>query len=222
MSRQRVVILVSGRGSNMSALIEAARGPDYPAEIVGVISNVPGAGALEKAASAGLPNAVVDHRPYKALGREAFDQALDARIRSFGADLVVLAGFMRLLTPWFVEAWRDRLINIHPSLLPSYKGLHTHERALADGVKLAGCTVHFVRADMDAGPIIGQAAVPVRADDTPKTLAARVLEAEWRLYPAALAAVASGRARIERGIEGAERVILEPVGKLPEPLIWLG
>jgi formyltetrahydrofolate-dependent phosphoribosylglycinamide formyltransferase len=222
MNRRRVVILVSGRGSNMTALIEAARAPDFPAQIVGVIANVPDAGALEKAAAAGLPTAVVDHRTYKEAGRQAFDRALDGEIRVMRADLVVLAGFMRLLTPWFVDTWRDRLINIHPSLLPSYKGLHTHERALADGVKLAGCTVHFVRADMDDGPMIGQAAVPVLSSDTPDSLAARVLAAEWRLYPAALAAVASGRARVTRDPEGRERVVFDPAEPPVDPLIWLG
>lgn len=204
LARRRVGILISGGGSNMAALIAAARDPAYPAEIVCVISNRADAGGLAKAEAAGIVTLVVDHKAYD--GREAFERAVVERLEAHGVELVVLAGFMRLLTPWFIERWHDRLINIHPALLPSYKGLHTHERALADGVKIAGCTVHFVRPEMDVGPIIVQAAVPVLDDDTPDTLAARVLVQEHRIYPLALARVASGAARVVQDAEGRERV----------------
>ncbi|MBV5266090.1 phosphoribosylglycinamide formyltransferase [Pinisolibacter sp. B13] len=195
----------------MAALIAAARDPAYPAEIVCVISNRADAGGLAKAEAAGIATLVVDHKAYD--GREAFERAVVERLEAHGVELVVLAGFMRLLTPWFIERWHDRLINIHPALLPSYKGLHTHERALADGVKIAGCTVHFVRPEMDVGPIIVQAAVPVLDDDTPDTLAARVLVQEHRIYPLALARVASGAARVVQDAEGRERVET----RLPSP-----
>jgi phosphoribosylglycinamide formyltransferase-1 len=202
--RVRVGILISGGGSNMAALIAAAADPAYPAEIVCVVSNVAEAGGLAKASAAGVATVVVDHKGFET--REAFERAVVAELVAHGVELVVLAGFMRLLTPFFIERWHDRLINIHPALLPSYKGLHTHARALADGVKIAGCTVHFVRAEMDVGPIIVQAAVPVLDDDTPDTLAARVLVQEHRIYPLALARVASGAARVVVDAEGRERV----------------
>lgn len=192
--KKRVAVLISGRGSNMQALIDAARAPDYPAEIVRVISNRPDAGGLQRAADAAIEHEVVDHKAF--LGREKFEAELDRRLKACGAELVCLAGFMRLLTGGFVEAWRDRLINIHPSLLPAFPGLDTHGRALAAGVRFAGCTVHFVRAEMDSGPIIVQAAVPVLPGDDEERLAARVLEAEHRAYPLALALVASGRATV--------------------------
>ena len=211
--RARVVVLISGRGSNMSALIAAAAAPSYPAEIVAVISNRPDARGLETAAALGIATSVVDHKAFET--REDFDEALTTEITAHAPDLVCLAGFMRLLTPGFNATWRDRLINIHPSLLPSFKGLDTHERALEAGIKLHGCTVHFVRPEMDAGPVIAQAAVPVMSEDTPDTLAARVLEAEHQLYPAALALVASGRARVVN-----ERVIVDNGGSEPAPLIW--
>ncbi|MBI3507778.1 MAG: phosphoribosylglycinamide formyltransferase [Proteobacteria bacterium] len=194
MARLRVGVLISGRGSNMRALVEAARAPDYPAEIALVASNVPDAGGLAFARAAGIATATVNHRDYK--GREPFEQALDAVLRSAGIEFVCLAGFMRLLTAGFVEAWHDRMINIHPSLLPSFPGLDTHARALAEGVRIAGCTVHFVRPKMDAGPIVGQAAVPVLPGDDADRLAARILAAEHQLYPAALRLVADGRARV--------------------------
>ena len=212
-ARRRTAVLVSGRGSNMRALIAAAADPAYPAEIVRVISNRPGAGALEHAAAAGIATAVVDHRAFA--GREPFEHALDAAITEAGADLVCLAGFMRLLTPWFVERWRDRLVNIHPSLLPSFRGLDSHARALAAGVRLHGCTVHLVRPEMDDGPIIGQAAVAVLDGDTEETLSARVLAAEHRLYPAALALYASGRLRLD-----GDRLVGDGAGPAPEPLVW--
>ncbi|WP_045835088.1 phosphoribosylglycinamide formyltransferase [Hyphomicrobium sp. 99] len=189
-TKKRTAILISGRGSNMKSLVEASRTADYPAEIVLVASNRPEAPGIGWAEKQGLRTAVVDHKQFPS--REAFESRLQTVLDEHGVELVALAGFMRLMTPAFVERWRDRMINIHPSLLPSFKGLHTHERALAAGVKIAGCTVHFVRAEMDEGPIIAQAAVPVFPTDSPDTLAARVLEAEHRVYPAALRLVAAG------------------------------
>jgi phosphoribosylglycinamide formyltransferase-1 len=205
MRRLRLAVLISGRGSNLQALIDAAAQPDYPAEIALVISNRPAAQGLDRAAAAGLDGLVIDHKGFP--DRAAFDAALDHALRARTIELVCLAGFMRLLTDGFVTAWADRMINIHPSLLPAFKGLHTHERALAAGVRVAGCTVHFVRPEMDEGPIILQAAVPVRPDDTAETLAARVLAAEHRCYPAAVRWIAEGRLRIVDGrvvIDGAE------------------
>lgn len=190
--KARVAILISGRGSNMQALVEAARAPGYPAEIVLVISNRPEAPGLAWAKAQGLPTLALDHKLYE--NREHFEGQLQSVLEISKIDLVALAGFMRLMTPPFVERWRGRMINIHPSLLPSFKGLHTHEQALAAGVRISGCTVHFVSSEMDAGPIIAQAAVPVAPGDSPETLAARVLAAEHRLYPAALALVARGQA----------------------------
>lgn len=177
----------------MQALVDAAQADDYPAEIVLIASNRPDAPGLEWANARGLPTLAIDHKRYAT--REAFEDALQKALEAAGTELVALAGFMRLMTPAFVERWRDRMINIHPSLLPSFKGLHTHERVLAAGVRITGCTVHFVRPEMDEGPIIGQAAVPVLSGDDPDTLAARVLAAEHRLYPAGLKLVASGRIR---------------------------
>lgn len=187
-TKPRVAILVSGRGSNMAALIASARDPAYPAEIALVVSNRADAGGLARAAKAGIRTAIVDHRTYPS--REAFEAELDRTLREHRIDIVCLAGFMRILTDAFVAAWDGRMINIHPSLLPAYKGLHTHARALADGVARHGCTVHFVVPELDSGPIIAQAEVPVLADDTEDRLAARVLAEEHRLYPQALAQVA--------------------------------
>lgn len=192
--KRRVAILISGRGSNMQALVEAAKAPDYPAEIVLVLSNRPDAAGLVWAESQGIATTIVDHKRFKK-DREAFEKAIQVELDKARAELVCLAGFMRLLTPWFIDQWYNRLINIHPSLLPSFKGLDTHARALETGVKLHGCTVHFVRPDMDAGPIIAQKAVPVRDDDDPDSLAERVLAEEHALYPHALA-------EIVRGLEG--------------------
>ncbi len=210
--RKRVAILISGRGSNMKALVEASREPAYPAETALVFSNRPSAAGIAFAESAGIPTCVIDHKMHGT--RESFDAAIDARLRESKIDLVCLAGFMRIMTAGFVEAWRDRMINIHPSLLPSYKGLYTHERALADGVKLHGCTSHFVRHDVDTGPIIAQAAVPVLEGDTPDTLSARVLLAEHQLYPHALRLVASGLAHVKD-----ERVVISGQSKVAGPLI---
>jgi phosphoribosylglycinamide formyltransferase-1 len=194
-SKRRTAILISGRGSNMASLIAAAKEPDYPAEIALVLSNRPEAPGLATAKAQGLATAAVDHKIHA--GREAFEGSLQIVLETHRIDFICLAGFMRMLTPGFVERWQGRLINIHPALLPSYPGLHTHERALADGVKIHGCTVHYVVAAMDAGPIIAQAAVTVRDDDTPATLGARVLEQEHAIYPLALRLAASGALRIE-------------------------
>ncbi len=194
----KVAVLVSGRGSNLQALIDAAKVEDYPAEIVLVFSNKEGAYGLERAQMAGIATETLSHKGFES--REAFDKEMDKIIRKSGAEFVCMAGFMRLLSPWFVEAWKDKLINIHPSLLPSFKGLDTHKRALEAGVKFAGCSVHFVRAEMDVGPIIVQAAVPIFGDDTEDTLAARVLEQEHHCYPLALKLVASGKARVENEV----------------------
>ena len=188
--RKRVAILISGRGSNMSALIDAARDPNYPAEIVGVFSNNPDAAGLGVAASSRIATAARSHRAYTS--KAEFEAAMDAVLAGWRPDIVCLAGFMRLLSPEFCIRWAGRLINIHPSLLPLHKGLHTHEQALADGVAEHGCTVHFVTPGMDEGPIVAQARVPVLPGDTADTLAARVLVEEHRLYPAALAMVARG------------------------------
>ncbi|MDE1174667.1 MAG: phosphoribosylglycinamide formyltransferase [Parvibaculaceae bacterium] len=190
----KIGILISGRGSNLKSLIEACAAPGFPAEIVTVISNRPEAAGLAIARAAGIPALAIDHKLYP--GREAFDAELDRALEAAGVELVCNAGFMRILSDGFVARWHNRQINIHPSLLPAFKGLHVHRRVLEEGVRITGCTVHFVRPAMDEGPIIAQAAVPVRQDDTPETLAARVLEAEHLLYPAALGLVASGRARV--------------------------
>jgi phosphoribosylglycinamide formyltransferase-1 len=195
MARKRVAILISGRGSNMAALIAAACAADYPAEIVLAIASRPDAAGIAIAAKAGVPTAVVDAKAHP--NRPAFEAALDTELARANVEIVCLAGFMRLLSPEFVRRWRDRLINIHPSLLPAFPGLDTHARAIAAGVAEHGCTVHFVREGVDDGPIIAQAVVPVLPSDTPDTLAARVLVEEHRLYPASLALVASGRVRVE-------------------------
>lgn len=194
-TKKRTAILISGRGSNMQALAAAARAADYPAEIVLVISNRPDAAGLQWAEANGLARLVIDHKAHAS--RAAFEDALQQALDGANVELIALAGFMRLMTPAFVERWRNRMINIHPSLLPSFRGLHTHEQALAAGVRIAGCTVHFVRTETDTGPIIAQAAVPVLSSDTATTLAARVLEAEHKIYPIALKLVALGRASCE-------------------------
>lgn len=209
--KRRVAILISGRGSNMAALLEAARDPAFPAEIVLVLSNRPDAGGLAVAAAAGVATAAVDHRPFKG-DRAEHERAIDAELRRAGAEVVCLAGYMRLLTPFLVDAWAGRMLNIHPSLLPAFPGLDTHERALSAGAKLHGCTVHLVTQGMDEGPILAQAAVPVLAGDTEDDLAARVLRQEHRLYPAALAAFALGRAPAAPDATAA----------LANPLPWRG
>lgn len=187
-------MLASGRGSNLAALIKAAADPAYPAEIIVVIGNVAGAQALARAEAAGIQTRLIEHRAFAT--RAAFDAAVDTALRKAKVEFVCLAGFMRLLTPPFVEAWRDRMINVHPSLLPAFPGLDTHARVLAAGVKITGCTVHFLRHETDAGPIIAQGAVPVLPGDTAERLAARVLETEHRVYPLALRLVAEGRVQV--------------------------
>ncbi len=195
MSRKRVAVLISGRGSNMTALIEAAKAPAYPAEISLVISNVPGAGGLHIAQVAGIATDVVDHKPFRE-DRAAFDRALQAVLEKRDIEIVCLAGFMRILTADFVGKWEGRMLNIHPALLPQFKGLDTHRRALEAKVKEHGATVHFVVPEMDSGPILLQGAVEVRPDDTEATLAARVLAVEHRIYPQALKMLAEGRATL--------------------------
>ena len=195
MTKKRVGVLISGRGSNLGALIEACRAPAYPAKIVLVISNVPAAQGLLRAEAGLIPSRVINHRDYAS--REDFDLALDAALNEAEVELLCNAGFMRLHTEGFVRRWWDRHLNIHPSLLPAFKGLHTHQRVLEAGAKITGCSVHFVRPGMDEGPIVAQAAVPVLPGDTPDELAARVLEAEHRLYPLALGLVAAGQVRVE-------------------------
>ena len=203
--RTKIGVLISGRGSNLQALIEAAAQPDYPAEIALVIANVPEAAGLERAEAAGIPTQVIDHRLFAS--RVGFEAALTDALSGAGCELVCLAGFMRVLTGDFVARWEDRVINIHPSLLPAFPGLNTHAEALAAGVRITGATVHFVREQVDQGPIIGQAAVPVLDDDDADSLAARVLAAEHTLYPHCLRLVADGRATVSGNrvrITGAE------------------
>ena len=210
----RVAVLISGRGSNLQALIDAF-GPkvaDSPVKIALVLSNRPDAPGLERAAKAGLKTEIVDHKAFQS--REDFDVAVDREIRAAGAAFVVMAGFMRLLTAQFVTAWKDKLINIHPALLPSFPGLHTHKRALEAGVRFHGATVHFVRQDTDSGPIIAQSLVAVRPDDTEETLAARVLESEHRLYPLALRLIAQGQVQVE-----GERVTVSGATRCPETVL---
>lgn len=199
----------------MAALIEAARAPDYPAEIALVLSNRPDAAGLAVARDAGIAVAAVDHKIYA--GREEFERSMQAMLEIHRIELVCMAGFMRLVTPWFIGQWSGRMINVHPALLPAFRGLHTHERALADGVRIHGCTVHFVVAATDEGPIIAQAAVAVLDDDTPASLARRVLQQEHRLYPAALARVARGSLTIQGNrvfdadpVEGGSALVVPP------------
>lgn len=191
----KVGVLISGRGTNLQALIDACAAPGFPAAIALVVSNVAGAYGLKRAADAGIPTAVIDHKKYP--NRAAFDAAVDEALRAAGIGFVCLAGFMRILSEGFVERWRDRLINIHPSLLPAFKGLDTHQRAIDAGVTITGCTVHFVRPAMDDGPIIVQAAVPVLPGDDAERLAARILESEHVIYPLALRLVAEGTVTVE-------------------------
>jgi phosphoribosylglycinamide formyltransferase-1 len=197
--KRRVAILISGRGSNMAALIEAAKAADYPAEIVVVISNRPDAGGLERAGQSGIPAVVIDSKPF-GKDRAGFEAVLQVALDEHRVDLICLGGFMRLLTAEFVQRWYGRMLNIHPSLLPLFPGLEPQAQALRAGVKISGATVHFVIPQTDAGPILMQGAVAVRDDDTPDTLAARILEIEHRIYPDALRLVASGRIRLEGDI----------------------
>ena len=210
----KVAVLISGRGSNLQALIEAF-GPKVagsPVKIALVLSNRPDAPGLERAAKAGLKTEIVDHKAFQS--REDFDVAMDREIRAAGAAFVVLAGFMRLLTPQFVTTWKDKLVNIHPALLPAFPGLHTHKRVLEAGARFHGATVHFVRNETDTGPIVAQSLVAVRPDDTEDTLAARVLETEHRLYPLALRLIAQGQVRVE-----GERAIVSSDAKYPDNVL---
>jgi phosphoribosylglycinamide formyltransferase 1 len=215
MARLNVAVLISGRGSNLQALIDGCAASDFPAQIGLVISNTPDAAGLDRARKSGIATQVVNHRDYA--DREGFETALNQALTDAGIEFICLAGFMRLLTPGFVNRWKDRLINIHPSLLPAYKGLDTHARVLADGVRFTGCTVHFVRAEMDHGPIIIQAAVPVHAGDDEARLATRVLAAEHQCYPLALRLIADGRVSITDeiitigGIDSPDTVLINPV-----------
>jgi phosphoribosylglycinamide formyltransferase 1 len=215
MARLKVSVLISGRGSNLQALIDSAADPAYPAEIALVLSDRADAPGLERAARAGIAHRAIAHP-----SREAFAAAADAALRQSGTELVALAGFMRILDTSFVDAWRDRLVNIHPSLLPAFRGLHPQRQALAAGVRFSGCTVHFVRAEVDTGPIIAQAAVPVHADDDEARLAARILAAEHRLYPLCVRLYAEGRLRIAgntveiAGAAAPDGVLLNPSDRL--------
>lgn len=195
--RVRTAILISGRGSNMRSLIAAASDPAFPAEIVLVVSNVEGVEGLKHAAAAGIATKTIPHKSFPS--REAFDAAIDAALSEADVKIVCLAGFMRILSDWFARKWEGRLLNIHPSLLPSFKGVHVHEQALQAGVRISGCTVHFVVPELDAGPIIAQAAVAVEHGDTSDALAARILQAEHRLYPAALKMLAEGKVTLDGG-----------------------
>lgn len=208
----KIAVLISGRGSNLQSLIDAAAAGELGAEIALVISNVPDAPGLERAAKAGIPAETIDHRDFE--GREPFEDALHAALSARSIELVCLAGFMRLLTGDFVGRWRDRLINIHPSILPAFKGLHTHERAIEAGVRFSGCTVHFVRPEMDDGPIIAQAAVPVLQGDTPGDLAARILAEEHKLYPMAVRMIAEGRVKV-----AGNRVEISGTAEAPSPVV---
>jgi len=211
MSRLKLGVLFSGRGSNLQALLERGEDEAFPAEVVVAISNNADALGLQRAEAADVPAHVIDHRGFAS--REAFEEKLDEALVAAGVELVCLAGFMRRLTPWFVDRWRDRLINIHPSLLPAFRGLDTHRRALELGVRITGCTVHYVRAEVDDGPVIAQAAVPIAPDDTEDSLNARVLAAEHRLYPLAVRLIAEGKAKVE-----GERVTLPPEPALMPPI----
>ncbi|MBC6440356.1 MAG: phosphoribosylglycinamide formyltransferase [Rhodospirillales bacterium] len=211
----KVAVFISGRGTNLQALLNGCTEEDNPAEINLVLSNRPGAQGLQRAAAAGIPTVVVDHTTYDS--RETFDAALDAAVRRANCSMICLAGFMRVLTEDFMRTWRDRILNVHPSLLPSFPGLNCHARAIEMGVTVSGCTVHFARPELDNGPIIVQAAVPVLPDDDEDTLADRILEAEHRIYPMALKLIAQGRVRIvnERvrihDVTQADGVLVNPV-----------
>jgi phosphoribosylglycinamide formyltransferase 1 len=210
----KTAVLISGGGSNLQALIDAVKQPGFPAEIACVISNNPTAKGLDRARNANIPAIAINHRDFKV--REEFEWVLDAKLKELGIQLVCLAGFMRLLTPWFVKRWQDKLVNIHPSLLPSFPGLHTHRAVLDYGAKFTGCTVHFVRSEMDHGPIIIQAVVPVLPDDTEETLGARVLQTEHKIYPQALRWIAENRVNIHEekcfvaGVTGSDQVLINP------------
>ncbi len=197
MAKLRLAVMISGSGTNLQALIDACADPDYPAEIQVVISNRPDAGGLLRASKAGIKAVVIDHKKFE--DRESFEDALHVCLKDHQTQLVCLAGFMRILNAEFVNRWRDRMINIHPSLLPSYKGLNTHARAIEDGVRFSGCTIHYVRPEMDNGPILMQAVIPIAPDETPESLATKTLTYEHQMYPAAVKLIADGNVRISAG-----------------------
>ena len=213
MVKKKVAILISGRGSNMAALIEAATAPDFPAEIALVLSNRPEAPGLATARNQGIPTQAIDHRAFE--NRAGFDDAIDSALRAHHVEIVCLAGFMRIFTDAFIEKWRGKIINIHPSLLPAFKGRHVHKAALQAGVAISGCSVHFTVPELDAGPIIGQAAVPVRRDDTEAALEARILEAEHELYPRCLRLICEGKVKLE-----GDRAVF--VRGIEAPAFWRG
>src|SRR5712675_1001485 len=219
--KRRVAILISGRGSNMAALIKAAREEDFPAEIALVISNRADAGGLEKASDSGVPTAAIESKSF-GKDRSAFEAVLQSALDQHSIDLICLAGFMRLFTAGFVQRWHGRMLNIHPSLLPSFPGLDPHRQALNAGVKISGATVHFVIPETDAGPIVMQGAVPVRDDDTVETLSARILEVEHRIYPEALRLLAGGRLKLEgercriADSAGCDQTLISPALKTPD------
>jgi phosphoribosylglycinamide formyltransferase 1 len=215
MARLRLGVLISGRGSNLQALIDACATPSFPAEVAMVVSNEPDAAGLDRARAAGIPPHVISHREYRS--RPTFEAELDRALREAGIELVCLAGFMRVLTDEFLRRWPDLVINIHPSLLPAFPGLDTHARAIKAGVRFSGATIHFVRAAVDDGPIIIQAAVPVLGTDTPATLAARILAAEHRIYPAAVRLIAERRVGISN-----ERVVIGEPGPPPPAVFYPG
>tara|TARA_R110002096_G_scaffold271603_3_gene465328 strand:- start:139 stop:792 length:654 start_codon:yes stop_codon:yes gene_type:complete len=194
MAKLRLGVMISGSGTNLQALIDACKSADYPAEICVVISNRPKAKGLKRAQDAGIEAVALDHKEYA--DRASFEDAIHECLKEHRVQLVCLAGFMRILNPEFVNRWKDRMINIHPSLLPSYKGLHTHARAIEDGVRFGGCTIHYVRPEMDNGPIIMQTAIPIAADETEESLAAKTLAYEHQMYPAAVRMIAEGKARV--------------------------
>ena len=208
---KRVAVLISGRGSNMAALMDAAKAPGYPAEIALVLSNRPEAPGLTIARDAHIPTQAINHRSFET--REAFDNVVDIALSTRNIDVVCLAGFMRIFTSQFIDKWRGKIVNTHPSLLPSFRGTNVHQQVLAAGVAISGATVHFTVPELDAGPIIGQAAVPVRAGDTPQTLEARVLKAEHALYPQCLKLLCEGKV----SLDGAKATF---VGAMP-PALWI-
>lgn len=212
MARLKLGVLISGRGSNLRSLIAACAKPDYPAEIALVVSNVANAAGLEFARQSGIPHVVISHKDFA--NRAAFDAAIETELLRADVELICLAGFMRIVGPALLTRWADKVINIHPSLLPAFRGLHVHEQALAAGVKISGCTVHIVRPAVDDGPILVQAAVPVIANDTPETLAARVLEAEHRIYPLAVRLIAEKRVRFD-----GDRALIDGAPAPPSPLL---
>ncbi len=216
MAGYKIAILISGRGSNMAALIQACQADGFPAEVALVLSNRPDAPGLAIAKAAGIPTEVIEHGGFE--NREAFDAAMTDVLAAAGVRLICMAGFMRLLSEEFCQRWRDSLINIHPSLLPAFKGLHVHERMLDAGVRIAGCTVHYVRPAMDEGPILVQAAVPIAADDTPDSLAARILQQEHRIYPLAVRLIAEGRARPAGGMVAIDNYSLPRQWLINPPL----